>query len=335
MPRLNDYSLLKNNANLNTIILPKSNGSDDTDIIQNIIDDVADSSIIVFPSREYLVSGLSMTSKNYISFVGLGRGSRIKLLDNSNDNLFTLDNCYRSEFLNLHIDGNKDGQTSGYGLHFTECAFSLIADCYIIECKTGGIYLGMGTSTNFMADEIKIVNNFIFSHGGYGIYVDNTNDHLIIGNHIDYNATTGIYVNIGHNISITANNLLSNGLYGILMNGCYRNRVSDCHIRNNGGTGLWIQEGKQQGIFNNNIHMNGQAYVGGYDGIYISNCTYCIVQGNHCSDVDFDPKHQRYGIYTRNSCDGGIITGNVFTPNLTGSTLLEHTGTVIVDNNVV
>lgn len=326
-------SLIKKYGNKKAVTLPKASGVDDTAAIQAILDDISDSTIVVVPAEEYLVSGLSLSGKNYISFVGLGRGSRIKLLDSSNTNIFTLVNCYRSEFLNIHLDGNMDNQTSGYGLHLTECAFSIIENCYIIECKTGGVYLTEGSG--FMADELKIMNNFIFSHGGYGIYLDHTNDHLIVGNHIDYNTDTGIYVNIGHNISITANNLLSNGGYGILMNGCYRNRVSDCHIRNSGKTGLWIQEGKQQGVFNNNIHMNGQAYAGAYDGIYLSNCTYCIVQGNHCSDVDFDPKHQRYGIRTRNNCDGGIITSNIFIPNRTSATFLEHTGTVIVDNNVV
>jgi len=129
---------------------------------------------------------------------------------------------------------------------------------------------------------------------GLGIYVDNSNDHIISNNKVKNGICTnkGFYAFGGQRLKVT-----NNYIEGCQSNGLYFENSHNCSIK--GNTAI------------NNVGA----------GIKIVNSNDCIVEGNYCSDNQ-PTKTQTYGIYTWD-CDNLLMYGNDVTGNLTSGISLQ------------
>lgn len=178
------------------------------------------------------------------------------------------------------------------------------------------------TATTFTA-------TFASTKTGPGITVISTighvGDHVIIGNHCNYNTNSGIkgtYLTSG---IIACNNVLTNGT-GIILDAADRCDIVANACRNNKGSGIIIEDdqsgeglgrAKQILITANEIHYNGVQTTG--DELDVFNTDGCMISHNYLGDDDFTPV-AAYGIQLSN-CTGIVIIGNIFGP-VVHSTLL-------------
>jgi len=217
--------------------------------------------------------------------------------------------------------------------------FSQIKDCVIQNCSADGLQMkGYFDGTTFMGcDECHIVNNYIQSNGGCGLYIDSVGDLVIDGNNIEFNSGTGcrIETTLGiasGNLTITNNNFLSNDSIGLDMNSCSRTLISGNHIRNNGTRGLNLIGGKDLIVANNNVHMNGRltpysaGIVSGYN-------TKLVFIGNTITNSDFTATQgSAIELYSVSGC---TIQNNIAADNLfAGISISEDSSGVVVKNNI-
>ena len=289
-------------------------------------------------SRTYTVAAqVAIASKTGIVLRGVGQSTKIVAAGGLNAHVVKLDTCDRCAVEQLQIDGVKASQTAGYALYIADSAFVSVRSNYIHDGKDGGIKL---TSGAVPQDETRIIDNYIQNNGGSGVEVADCNDHILLSNHIDYNGTAGVLLTGTYNVLVAYNNILSNGTHGVFVYGGGRNKVHGNLVRNNNAHGIVLQASNNNQVANNLCHMNSQGATGTYDGIAIDSTTATMVIGNTSVDIDFDPKHQAYGLYLSGTTDATQIIGNVFTPNLTGAAVLTGTYTArgnagIADNTAL
>lgn len=170
---------------------------------------------------------------------------------------------------------------------------------------------------------------FANSHSG-GVSVVSTvghvGDHVIIGNHCNYNNLAGIRGTFCTSNIFANNNVLTNSI-GIYLTAADRCVVSHNAVRNNKGSGVIIDEdtilglgrSKQCLIEGNTLHFNNVQTPSG-DELDVFNTDGCMIEGNYMGDDDFTPK-ALYGIQLSSGCTGIVIVDNIFGPTIHGPLL--------------
>jgi parallel beta-helix repeat protein len=295
-------------------------GSDDNARMMNMLADVG--SIILPDGYVALVDPIVITTLKCV-ITTQGGWATIKLKDNSNDDLirFVGTGSGGGYFgaSQIYFDGNMANQTSSIDsavIRLRNASYSIISRCAVWSGFGDGICIENKDKSGD-ADELNIENCFIFGNGRNGINltysgtqptVQYPGDHLIIGNHINYNKANGIYCSAGYATLILGNNILTNDIYGIKLEYCSRFVVSENQVRYNGGDGLFANHFASSQVTNNQFHLNTRD--GGGVQADIWNCSDTVISGNHCNDADFTPNCD-YGMQF-DTCYSLSITGNVF-----------------------
>ena len=301
-------------------------GTYDHTCLNNAIAAAGNYSTIQLGSHAYTLGAqVLLAGKTGVSIRGVGDASRLVAANGLNLDVVKLSSCSRCSVSELQIDGNKANQTSGYALYLADSAFAVVSGVYVHDGKSGGVRIA---SSGTPQDESRVLNSYIQSNGGNGLEVEGSNDHIIAGNHIDYNASSGVLVSGGYNVSLVGNNLLTNSAHGIFVYGGGRHKIQENAVRNNNGHGIVVQMSKDNLIAGNLSHMNSQGSAGTYSGIVLDSTATTIVANNVSVDVDFDPKHQAYGLLESGTTDGTVVVGNRLAPNLAGAAALTGSNTI-------
>jgi len=141
-------------------------------------------------------------------------------------------------------------------------------------------------------------------------------DHVILGNHINYNAVTGIRGTRLTSTIIQGNNVLTNAI-GIYLDAADRCTILGNACRNNKGNGIIIEQDQSGNSFGrsvqilieaNQLHYNGVTSTA--DDLDVWHTDGCQILGNYFGDTDFTPTSQ-YGIQLY-STTNIVISQNLF-----------------------
>jgi parallel beta-helix repeat protein len=176
-------------------------------------------------------------------------------------------------------------------------------------------------------EDHSIITDNILSQGYHGIFLDNSNNHLIYDNIIQNNAGDGIRLNRSNdNVNISFNTILRNR-NGISFYSSQRDKLYNNEIKNNKQNGIFLNRTCQNNIIiNNNVSKNGnhgiylndysnhqtitsnQVYYNNNSGIVLENCS-----SNLYIDDNKVIGNTNYGIMiigSANNVSGNIIAHN-------------------------
>ena len=298
--------------------------------IQNAINSTVGGGIVFFPKGVYLTSGGIVVGSN-ITILGTGFGSIVKLMNNSNAEIFVIGSSTTTvtgvTFRDIAIDGNKANQTN---LSYTG--------------RIGRGIVSEGTSS-FKHSNITIEHTYIHdcvSHGVYHEYGDN----WIITNNFGFNNSNCAWeVGMGNNFNIS-NNIDSLSAYGIIINGVTsssNNIINGNILISNGladttfnvGDGIHINDRVYKSVISNNTVINPR-----YAGINLHNKIIdCLVTGNVISNNNL-VKDTCSGIFLDGyygSCHNNTISNNTITGYNFNYGIWENTdnNSNIIQNNTI
>lgn len=316
---------------------------------------------------------------NNVSLIGLGNGPQLFLSNNSNISAIINDDAIRGNYGitldNLHIIGNKAGQTSSSGIHFRHVSSCFLSNLEIKEAKNSGIDLLAGSTGNTLKN-IKVTNNgnngLVISQSNYnqvsGLLAENNGDgglwifegesNTLSGVYTSYNKFSGIEIEANNN---TLANIIStsNAHSGVYMTQASRNHIQGLAINNtlsgfalntsNGNTlKVWAVENGQHGIdlynsssnsISESVFRSNGRQSAGFAGIHISS------NGDKPSNYNMIvlsyaldnqvQKTQEFGIKIDGSADYTLIMGNDLRHNKFGPLSVEPRHNVIVNNVTV
>jgi len=179
----------------------------------------------------------------------------------------------------LKIDGNRAAQTAGVlsGIRLNqESDDCIIENCQIVNCYSYGIYMKVGLRN-------RIANNYITDCTTIGIYLyRNDASNIIIGNNIQGNDGIGIKLEDYSAENIITGNIINDNIGdGIYIYGANKNIINSNIIENNGirfspANGVFLDTSDETVIMGNVIRVNE-----GY-GVDVSNvaCDNTIILGN-------------------------------------------------------
>lgn len=163
-------------------------------------------------------------------------------------------------------------------------------------------------------------------------------DHLIAGNHVNYNTGNGIKCTYCFATLFSENNILTNGANGLICEGCSRTTANNNQIRYNWADGILhtrgadLTNGRENIITANSLHLNNRGNVGASNA-EIWYQTRPIFANNFAGDTDFSPFTSLYGLYLFSSTNASI-GGNNLANNLTGAFLTGGSSTYTAQGNV-
>jgi parallel beta-helix repeat protein len=184
----------------------------------------------------------------------------------------------------------------------------------VISAVTATTFTGIFASTK-TGPGITVVSTF--GHVG---------DHVLIGNHCNYNGSSGIRGTRCTSNIISGNNVLTNAT-GIYLDAADRCTILGNAVRNNKGTGVLIDEDQSGNGFGHSIEMLIEANQLHYNNIEtpegdeldVFNTDGCQILGNYLGDTDFTPV-ALYGIQL-SGCTGIVMGNNNFGPTIHGPLL--------------
>lgn len=227
-------------------------------------------------------------------------------------------------------------------------------------CKTSGTadnITGYDSTNNHMT----VTNNQCFDGNNHGIHI--AGNYLVVSHNQVYDTVNdGIYIattgetTVSTDVIVSNNKIRSAGRYGIRLANVAMGACSDNVINASGTTGIIIEKATGIGVVNNKItgsvtgdgirlHMSARNQISlntcknnARYGIYITDdgataSLYNQITENHCYD-DQGTKTQDYAIFSGNSSDYNIITGNIVraTDHTTGSMSLVGSNNIIFNN---
>lgn len=291
------------------------------------------------PGNTCVTDTLSISTVNFMIFGGGG----LKLLAGSNGDLLHFDGTANTSLNGSHfqiegvtLDGNFNGETGGTGnaIFFRNSAYSVVANCYIHQARGSGVHIENFNASN-VADEINIgPNNFIFANGTNGVEIMPTSnsstfqqpgDHVIFGNHINYNTGNGIFGQHLTSTLISNNNILTNGAQGILLQAADRVTLLGNMSRFNNGNGVFITSDATFGRSNdvllesNDLHFNSRAGIGNSDEVDVFHTDRFQFVGNYAGDTDFTAT-AAYGLQLNDDTEVSIAQ-NIFFGTVHGALL--------------
>lgn len=229
-----------------------------------------------------------------------------------------LENLYITADVTDPDDGSDLRQC---GILLNTGAFNKVINCRIGGAVRHGIHLYGGGHEGGLAGCL-VEGCSCHQNGQWGILLyDGAQDCVVVGNHCDLNAFSGIGgggINVAtfpgdpalqNHHTITGNNCSLNSSHGILLYNVIGCTVTGNTCYNNAGHGIGLEEGcSDVAISGNECNDNDSADTGNYDGINVGNvCITIDVVGNHCGG------NHRYGIYSQG-----------FNTNIVGNYIYEN-----------
>lgn len=158
-----------------------------------------------------------------------------------------------------------------------------------------------------------VIKEFTVRNGTSGIYLQNSNNSIIINNNVIFNVDA-VLVRYSRNCTIHQNFVSSNNNRGILVTNSWNFTVSSNHVYNSGWYGLNANSSLNGLITQNNVVQN---Y---FDGIGLFNSSMCKVTGNNVTKntlfgVTVDSLSENNLIYHNNIISNGIQATNYLLTN--------------------
>jgi Right handed beta helix region len=191
--------------------------------------------------------------------------ARIKLVSGSNSHMIQV-NGADCTITDLELDGNKTGQTSGFGngVLISGQNTAILRNLSVHDQRFRGINI-----TNSQAH--LIADCWCWANGDAGIFIDtNVSDVTIRGGYCGSNAGSGIYC-AGYVIFLSEVGCYSNTLHGIQMDWPgFGRTISACGVDRNQQHGILIT-GSSVTVQGCTLHSNGQAANNTYSSITVDN----------------------------------------------------------------
>jgi hypothetical protein len=296
--------------------------TDDTTAIQNTINALpARGGVVYFPMGSYLISStLSLPSGDKPVFlIGDGRGSsagkgtEIKLANNSNVNMIEYTSTVRTYFggiFNMSIDGNADNQTTGSILSVTGVWTDFtLQGVYFRGARDSEVFLkpsASGPLANVWIDKC-LFENYTYTNVKHGLELDGTDrggGSFWITNSYFYGMVNGIHFDGKTNRSSYF-------------------QIDNCYFLLMQQHGIYLKAVTQAIISNCRLRNNGTGTSNTYDSIFIDNdasvaSDYISIMNNQF--VPVSTATERYGVNISGSnIDYVHIENNLFNGQLTGA----------------
>jgi parallel beta-helix repeat protein len=258
------------------------NKTDDTKAIQAAIDQGNKiGAVVLFPEGQYRVSQLVLRKGTVLQGVSSGTypdnntisgASVLVRIANTNKHLLLApDGSNYCRISDLAIDGNKNNNTTGYGLCVADApgqeAQIVVQRCYFHDNPESNVYLGKGRRANSIQEGV-----YNYSLKGDGITVagsDNTIAGCIFGSNARAGICLGTTATQNWAASSPANSAAichvnDNDIYGNLVGIAVANGSSGCMISGNGvdrnkNQGITVYSGASNSLVTNSLHSNGTA----------------------------------------------------------------------------
>lgn len=202
-------------------------------------------------------------------------------------------------FQDMTIEG---GGTNGIGIELVSnnCA---IGNCTITNMAQG-IYINNSNSH-------IITNNIINSHADYGLYADTSNYLNISTNTCGSNGNYGIYLDT-ITYSTFSGNICNNNTTGIYIDSCINNTITNNSCNSNSANGTYLTGSSYNTVSSNTLNSNDSNSVAATAGLYITtNSDYNTISGNTVNNNNNAGVGTGYGIYIASAtCDENVIAAN-------------------------
>lgn len=200
------------------------------------------------------------------------------------DNLLENNEAYGNEGYGLRIFGSHNNEVIGNNFHHNSRGIVVDRDSpdNLISHNTLSYNTSYGLELREFADRTTITSNIIENNGVapasvYGIYV-RSNNNVIVGNQVRFNAGSGIAVALNTSIypttttgldnQVLSNTVSSNVSHGLELRGAQRNLLEGNLSESNVGAGVYLVNGSADNSLLRNIIRNN-----GWDGIRASGNT--------------------------------------------------------------
>jgi parallel beta-helix repeat protein len=287
--------------------------TNDTNSIQAAVDYANGiGAAVFFPSAVYRVSQIvlrrgtilqGVSSGTYPDNNSISGASVLARIANTNKHLILApDGANYGRIFDLAVDGNKNNNTSGYGLCVADGASGqesqiIVERCYFHTNPDSNFYLGRNRRANSVLNSV-----FNYSLKGDGITVAGS-DNTIAGNICGSNARAGICLGTtatqnwgaaSPNFAANIAHVSSNDIYGNLVGIAVANASSGCMISGNGidrnkYQGITVYSGASNALVTNTFHSNGTAKDNTYAHIDVAaGVTQVCISNNNFSPLDAD-----------------------------------------------
>jgi len=166
----------------------------------------------------------------------------------------------------------------------------------------------IGDGSNGIGIELQSDNSIIdhcnITQLKTGVYINNSENHLITGSFIGLNANYGIRLNLADSNTITGNSCISNTLTGLYIYDSDYCIISHNAFNSNINNGIYLEDSNYNTISSNACIANTQ------NGIYITQGSYNTLSSNTISNNDSITVNAQAGLYLTNNSDYNTITAN-------------------------
>jgi parallel beta-helix repeat protein len=287
--------------------------TNDTTAIQAAIDYANQiGAAVFFPSAMYRVSQVVLRKGTILQGVSSGTypdgntisgASVLARLANTNKHLLlSPDGANYCRIFDLAIDGNRNNNTTGYGLCVADSPTGqesqiLVERCYFHHNPDSNIYLGRNRRANSILNGV-----YNYSGNGDGITVAGS-DNTVAGCITGSNARAGICLGTTATQNWAASSpssaaaichVTSNDIYNNLVGIAVANASSGCMISNNGidrnkYQGITVFSGASNALVTNSLHSNGTARENSYAHIDVGAAvTQVCISNNNFTPQDAD-----------------------------------------------
>jgi parallel beta-helix repeat protein len=310
--------------------------TDDTAAVQAAIDYASlVEGVTYLPAAMYRVSQLVLPSGAILQGVSSGTypdnntipGVSVlaRLAGTNKDLILIPDGSSYQRIFDIAIDGNKNNNTTGYGISVADADTGaesqvIIQRCYVHDNPGSNIYLGARRRANKVRD---CVCNYSLT--GDGITVagsDNTIENSIFGSNARAGICLGTTATQNWDASPAGNAVAVAHVHG---NDIYRNQVgialangaSDCIIMNNGidrsaYQGITVYSGSSNSIVGNSFHSNGIASHNSYGHIDVASGVGLVaIDNNNFGPQDGDCLDTVAAYCVAVSGDASPVIGNI------------------------
>ena len=250
-----------------------------------------------------------VSSGTYPDNNAISGASVLARLANTNKHLLLApDGANYCRIFDLAIDGNKNNNSSGYGLCVADGASGqegqvIVERCYFHDNPDSNVYLGQNRRANSVQDGV-----FNYSLQGDGITVAGS-DNTITGNIFGTNARAGICLGTtatqnwpaaSPSSAAAIAHVSNNDIYGNLVGIALGNASSGCMVAGNGidrskYQGITVYSGASNALVTNSFHSNGTAKDNAYAHIDVAaGVTQVCIGNNNFSAAGLRHRQHRY-----------------------------------------
>ena len=320
-------------------------GTNASEIFQSSIDATCckGGGLIFAKAGNYLLK-TPILMQSYVALEGEGWGEQsaatiLTLEDGVNDDVIktSQQKNYHITIKNLRIDANKDGQTSGTGIHFYATDRPIIENVMIRYAKDKGVHVeGYGSEVSIQP---LIRSIYIYGCDEEGLFIAATDSHV---SDVDVGGCnlSALRIYWAHNSLITLSSFWGSK-YGVYLDQSNQCSLTSCRIDYNVNDGIYVSSSFDCIIDGNEVYHNSQAGSGTCDGIYLvgngnQKTEHNIISNNYVGEEKgSSTTYHRYAINEDGSyCDYNLIVGNDLT-HCTYGEKMRVTGThTVVEHNM-